>query len=37
MRTKEPVNPEDATEHAETRDESAIEHVKKPNDQQSVS
>ena len=28
-----PVNPENVTEHAETRDESAIEHVKKPYDQ----
>ena len=30
---KDPVNPENATEHAETSDESAIEHVKKPYDQ----
>ena len=27
---EDPVNPENATEHAETRNESAIEHVKKP-------
>ena len=30
---EDPVNPENATEHAETRDESAIEHVKKPYEQ----
>ena len=30
---EEPVQPENGTEHAETRDESAIEHVKKPYDQ----
>ena len=29
----DPVNPENATEHAETREESAIEHVKKTYDQ----
>ena len=29
----DPVNPENATEHAETRDESVIEHVKKPYEQ----
>ena len=28
-KNEDPVNPENATEHAETRDESAIEHVKK--------
>ena len=27
---EDPVNPENATEHSETRNESAIEHVKKP-------
>ena len=27
---EDPVNPENATEHAETSDESAIVHVKKP-------
>ena len=30
---EDPVNPENASEHAETRDESAIEHVNKPYDQ----
>ena len=30
---EDPVNPENATGHAETRDESAIEHGKKPYDQ----
>ena len=30
---EDPVNPENATEHAETSDESAIVHVKKPYDQ----
>ena len=30
---EDPVNPENATEHAEARDESAIEHVKKTYDQ----
>ena len=30
--TEDTVIPENATEHAETRDESAIEHVKKPYD-----
>ena len=29
---EDPVNAESATEHAETRDESAIDHVKKPYD-----
>ena len=33
IENKEPVNSENATEHAETRDESAIEHVRKPYDQ----
>ena len=32
-KNEDPVNPENATEHAETRDESAIEHVKKPYEQ----
>ena len=30
---EDPVNPKSATEHAETTDESAIEHVKKPYEQ----
>ena len=30
---KDPVNPENVTEYAETSDESATEHVKKPYDQ----
>ena len=30
---EDPVNPENATEHAETRDKNAIEHVKKPYEQ----
>ena len=30
---EDPVHPENATEHAETKDESAIEHAKKPYDQ----
>ena len=30
---EDPVNPKNATEHDETRNESAIEHVKKPYDQ----
>ena len=30
---EDPVNPENATEHAETKDESAIEPLKKPYDQ----
>ena len=34
--SEDPVNPENATEHAETRDESGIEHVKKPYDQGDV-
>ena len=29
---EDPANPENATEHAETRDESATDHVKKPYD-----
>ena len=33
---EDPVSPENDTEHAETRDESAIEHVKKPNDQGNI-
>ena len=30
---EDPVNPENVTEYAETWDESATEHVKKPYDQ----
>ena len=30
---KDPVNSENATEHADTRGEIAIEHIKKPYDQ----
>ena len=30
---EDPVNPENATEHAETKNESAIEPLKKPYDQ----
>ena len=33
---KDPVNPENATEYAKTRDESVTEHVKKPYDQGDV-
>ena len=33
---EDPVNPENATEHAETSDESAIVHVKKPYDQSDI-
>ena len=32
-KNENPANPENATEHAENRDQSAIEHVKKPYDQ----
>ena len=32
-KNEDPINPENATEHTKTRDESAIEHLKKSYDQ----